>query len=838
MTFRLYFSVSVCVMALFLSLSGSACFADNAENNLGSPFATATGGRVLPNPQPGFEGVIGLNALESKPYWPPRIVPPQDAPNIILIMTDDVGFAAPSTFGGVIPTPTLDLIASEGLRYTNFHSTALCSPTRAALLTGRNHHSVGAGVVAEQATGFPGYNAIIGPENATIGRILLENGYRTAWFGKNHNTPDHALSQAGPFDQWPTGLGFEHFYGFNGGETSQWQPSLISGIRPIYPFLNNPQWNLVTAMADEAISWMNQLNSLDPAAPFFVYYAPGATHAPHHPTPEWIAKIRGLKLFDDGWNALRDKIFANQKRLGVIPPETEMTDWPDDILKKWDLLDAESKKLFVRQVEVYAAYLAYTDHEIGRVLKAVDAMGKRDNTIIIFISGDNGASAEGTLNGTPNEGLTLNGIALPVADQMKWYDAWGTDQTYPHYAAGWAWAFDTPFKWTKQVASYFGGTRQGMVMSWPAKIKDKGGVRNQFSHVIDIVPTLLEAIGIPAPNTVNGTTQKPIQGTSLVYTFNKENAEMASRHHTQYFEMFGMRGLYHDGWMLSAVPINYPWNMVSKSIPNPATAFSFELYNVAKDWSQARDLAASQPNKLREMQDLLLVELTRNQALPLDASLSTRAILPRPSLTAGRTEFVYKGVPVTGVPRSAAPELLNTSYSLSADIIVPEGGGEGVIVTAGGRFGGYGLYLLKGKPVHVWNLLGLKQVRWEGPRALPPGRHVLSFDWRYEGVGTATLAFNDVSGLGRAATGTLKINGDVVAEHRVEQTIPILLPLTESFDVGSDTLTPISEDYRVPFTFNGQIERLTIKLDPPKMSDAERTKLEAELAKSLRRANQ
>ena len=471
------------------------------------------------------------------------MVPPKGAPNILLIMTDDVGFGAPSTFGGVIPTPALDRIASNGLRYTNFHSTSLCSPTRAALITGRNHHSVGFGVISEAATGFPGYNSVIGKDNATIGRVLKENGYRTAWFGKDHNTPSFAASQAGPFDQWPTGMGFDYFYGFVGGDASQWEPNLFRNTTAIVPYVGKPGWNLTTAMADDAIHWVNQLNDIDPALPFFVYYVPGGTHAPHHPTPEWIQKIHDMHLFDNGWNALRDTIFANQKKLGVIAADAKLTPWPDDLLKTWDKTTPEERKLFIRQAEVYAAYLAYTDAEIGRVIDTVDRLGKLDNTLIIYISGDNGASAEGSPNGTPSEVLQFNGVELTPQQQMAFYDAWGSQYAYNHMAVPWAWAFDTPYKWTKQVPSFFGGTRQGMAISWPARITDKGGTRWQFHHVIDIMPTLLEATGIPAPSIVDGIAQKPIEGVSMAYTWDKANANAPTQHNTQYFEMMGVQGL-------------------------------------------------------------------------------------------------------------------------------------------------------------------------------------------------------------------------------------------------------------------------------------------------------
>jgi arylsulfatase len=469
-----------------------------------SPAATEVlHSKSIPAAPTPFGGEIKRTAPESKSCWDPKIVPPKGAPNILLIMTDDSGYGVPSTFGGVIPTPTLDRIAKNGLRYTNFASTALCSPTRAALITGRNHHSVGFGVVSEQATGFPGYNSIIEKNKATIGRILEDNGYHTSWFGKDHNTPAFQASQAGPFDQWPSGMGFEYFYGFVGGDTNQWEPNLFRNTTQIYPFVGKPGWNLVTAMADDAIDYMNRMNALTPDQPFFVYYVPGATHAPHHPTPEWIKKISDMHLFDQGWNKLREQIFENQKKLGVIPQDAKLSPWPKDLLPEWDSLSADEKKLFIRQVDVFAAYEAYNDYEIGRVIQAVEDMGKLDNTLIIYINGDNGASAEGTLIGTPNEIAMFNGANPPMEAQLKYfYDLWGTDKTYNHMAVPWSWAFDTPFSWTKQVVSHFGGTRQGMAISWPAVIKDKGGIRNQFHHVIDIAPTLLEVTGIPQPDSL------------------------------------------------------------------------------------------------------------------------------------------------------------------------------------------------------------------------------------------------------------------------------------------------------------------------------------------------
>jgi arylsulfatase A-like enzyme len=816
----------------------SAVHAGEVSGTPGSPTATTTiDGRYLPNPPAPFGGEINLNASQSKPYWPPRVVPPKDAPNILLIMTDDVGFAAPSTFGGVIPTPTLDRIAEAGLRYTNFHSTSLCSPTRAALITGRNHHAVGFGVITEQSTGFPGYNSIIGPENATIGRILLDNGYRTSWFGKDHNTPDWVASQAGPFDQWPTGMGFEYFYGFVGGDTSQWQPNLFRNTTAIYPYVGKPEWNLTTAMADDAIHWLKQLNDIDPSMPFFLHYVPGGTHAPHHPTPEWIEKITDMHLFDDGWNKLRETIFANQKKLGVIPQDAQLTPWPDKLLKQWDALSDEDKKLFIRQANVYAAYLAYTDHEIGRVIQAVDDLGRLDDTLIIYISGDNGSSAEGTPVGTPSEVLAFNGVELPVAEQMKFYDAWGSDQTYPHMAVAWTWAFDTPFKWTKQIPAFFGGTRQGMAISWPGHITDSGGIRNQFAHVIDIVPTLLEVTGIPAPVMVDGVAQTPMDGVSLAYTFDKANADAPSRHHTQYFEMMGVRGLYHDGWMLSTVPKRAPWELVGKAIPDPANAYEWELYDVSKDWTQYDNVADKYPDKLQEMQQRLWTELEKNHALPLDASVATRLVAPRPNVAAGRTEFTYSGETVTGIPHGDAPSLLNSSYTITAEIEIPESGAEGMIHTNGGRFGGYGFYLVKSKPVFVWNLLDIKRVRWESPEPLEPGKHTIAFDFKYDGQGFGTLAFNNLSGIGKGGVGTLKVDGKVVAEQKMDRTVPLILQWDETFDIGADTGTPVDDkDYHVPFAFTGKLDKLTIALDRPQLTPEDIKKLE-EAQKSAADAN-
>lgn len=815
------------LVAAGFCLSAAVVRAQQITGTPGSPSATmAIDGSQLPPPPPKFGGVIGDTAQKSKPYWPPRVTPAKGAPNILLIMTDDSGYGVPSTFGGVIPTPALDRIANEGLRYTNFNSTALCSPTRAALITGRNHHSVGFGVISEQATGFPGYNSIIPPDKATIGRILKDNGYRTSWFGKEHNTPAFQSSQDGPFDQWPIGMGFEYFYGFIGGDANQWQPNLFRNTTQIYPFDGRPGWNLVTAMADDAIEYMNRINALDPEQPFFVYYVPGATHAPHHPTKEWVDKISAMHLFDEGWNKLRDKIFENQKRLGVVPQDAKLTPWPKDLLKEWDQLTADEKKMFIRQADVFAAYTAYSDDEIGRVIRAVEDMGKLENTLIIYINGDDGTSSEGTVIGTPNETAMFNGVNVPVEDQLKYfYDAWGSEQTYPHMAVGWAWAFDTPFPWTKQIASHLGGIRQGMAISWPREIKDKGGIRSQFHHVIDIVPTILEAAHVKAPTTVDGIEQSPIEGVSMVYTFDKKNEKAPSTHRTQYFEMFADRAIYHDGWMASTKVMRPPWDTTGNLAADPFS-YPWELYDLTTDFSQSTDLAAKNPQKLKEMQALFMEEARKYQVLPLDASVITRVITPRPSISAGRDVFTWT-LPLTGTPMGAAPSLLNTSYTIKAEVEIPAGGAEGMLITQGGRFGGYGFYVLKNKPVFTWNLLGLRRVRWEGTE-LTPGRHTIEFDFKYEGLGFATLAYASFSGVGRGGTGVLKVDGQAVATEKMEHTVPYLLQLDESLDIGSDTLTGVDDaDYKPPFKFTGKLSKVTLTLDRPKLTPEDVAKLQA-----------
>jgi arylsulfatase A-like enzyme len=816
-----------------LLLTASHSLAQQTSGVPGSPDATGTiDGKQLPPPPMPFGGTIKESAKDSTPYWQPRVVPPNGAPNVLLIMTDDQGYGVSGTFGGVIPTPALDRIAKAGLRYTQFHSTALCSPTRAALITGRNHHSVGFGVIGEMSTGYPGYDSVIEKDRSTIGTILRDNGYATSWFGKNHNTPTYLYSQAGPFDQWPVGMGFQYFYGFMGGETDQWTPYLYRNTTPVFPWIGKAGYNLTTDLADDAISYLSGLNAAAPDSPFFLYYVPGGTHSPHQPTKEWIDKFKGK--FDMGYEKLREQIFANQKHLGVIPADTQLTPWPDGQdayggakLPRWDSLSLIQKKLYAREAEVFAAYAAYTDHEIGRVIQEIQDEGKLDNTLIIYIVGDNGTSAEGTLEGTFNQMTAYNGIlTLPEAVQMLHYEDWGSDKTYPHMAVQWSWAFDTPFKWTKQVASHFGGTRQALAISWPGHITDVGGIRTQFHHVIDVVPTILEATGIKAPDEVNGIKQKPIEGVSMAYTFDKANADAPSKHDTQYFEMFANRAIYHDGWVAATTPPAAPWILGTAKLPD-LNDYKWELYNIAEDYSELNDLAQKQPDKLKELQALFLSEADKYQVLPIDNSILPRIVTPRPSAVAGKNLFTYTGANA-GIPIGNAPSVLDRDYTITAEITVPSSRAEGMIVTLGGRFGGYGLYLLKGRPFFDYNLLDLRRYRWEGGvgghdwlgDGLKSGRHTIVFDFKYDGPGA-----------GKGGTGVLTVDDKELARKTIPHTIPFLMAIDESFDVGSDTRTGVNEDYKLPFRFTGTINRLTFKLGKSQLLPTDE-KAAADAAKS------
>jgi arylsulfatase len=606
-------------------------------------------------------------------------------------------------------------------------------------------------------------------------------------------------------------MGFDYFYGFQGGETDQWTPYLFRDHTQIFPWVGKSDYNLITDMADEAIARLKQLDAAAHETPFFIYYAPGGTHSPHNPKQEWIDKFKGK--FDMGWNVLREQIFANQQRLGVIPANAKLTDWPDS-LPKWDTLSADQKKLFARQAEVFAGYAAYTDNEIGRVIQQIEDMGKLDNTLIIYIVGDNGTSPEGTLSGTPNQWTSYNGILdFPIAEQLKFYDAWGSAATYPHMAVAWSWAFDTPFKWTKQIASHFGGTRQGLAISWPGHINDAGGIRHQFHHIIDIVPTILEATGVKAPEMVNGIKQKPIEGVSMAYTFDKANANAPSKRKTQYFEMIANRGIYSDGWYANTTPPHGPW-ILNAPLP-PISDYKWELYNLREDYSQANDLAAKMPGKLKEMQTLFVKEAAKYQVLPLDNRSFARAVEPRPSATAGQTMFTYTGV-IPGIPTANSPNVIGRSYKITAEVDVPQGGGNGMLATTGGRWGGWGLYLLNGKPVFNYNMLILAQYRWEGADALTPGKHTIVFDYTYEGPGIA-----------KGGSGELKVDGKVVATGKQANSIAFLQVSDETFDIGVDTRTGVNDkDYQVPFAFDGKIDKLTVNLGPMQLTQDEQLQLQ------------
>ncbi len=781
---------------------------------LGAAIALPAGAQeVLPYPQPPFKGKIGRTAAESTPDFPKGIAAPKGAPNVLLIMTDDVGWGSSSTFGGPIPTPTYDRLAQSGLRYNAFHTTALCSPTRAALISGRNHHTASTGVITEMATGYPGYNSLMSKSCGTIGEILRGNGYNTAWFGKNHNVPDWQSSQAGPFDLWPTSLGFEYFYGFIGGDTDQWHPALFDGTNPIETPAHDPTYHLDADLANHAIAWIQQQHSLAPDKPFFAYYTPGLCHAPHHAPKEWIAKFKGQ--FDQGWDKVREETLARQITLGVVPAGTKLTERPKEI-PAWDSLSADQKKLYAHMMEVYAACLAFTDHNIGRVIQAVADTGELDNTIIIYIQGDNGASGEGTLQGLTNEvGVAANGVQESLDYLLSTMDGLGGPLYYNHYPVGWAHAMDTPFQWTKQVASHFGGTRNGLVISWPKHMNQMGEVRSQFCSVIDITPTILEAAGVKAPKVIDGVKQIPIEGVSLVYTF--DDAKVATHHQTQYFEMIGNRGVYDNGWVACTTPRRLPWQAAADSSPDD---FKWELYHVADDFSEANNLVEKNPAKLKELQTVFDREAKKYNVLPLDASFIARTdVRIRPSLTRGRDTFTYYPGTIR-VPEGTAPDTKNKSFTITAEVEIPESGAEGVLVTQGGRFGGYGLLIIDGRPEFDYAFSNQKQFKYRiiSNDKLAPGKHTIKFDSKYEGPG-----------FGKGATGTLFVDGQQVAQGKIEHTIPFRISLDETLDIGQDTGTPVVEEYeaKMPFKFTGTLNKVVIELGKSGLAAADAPAIKA-----------
>jgi len=778
---------------------------------LGLAFGLATSGwaqEVLPRPEQPFGGKIGRTTKESVKDFPKMVEAPKGAPNILVILTDDVGFGASSTFGGPIPTPTMERLAKAGLRYNTFHTTALCSPTRAALLSGRNHHTASTGIIMELATGFPGYNSLMSKSCGTFAEILKQNGYNTSWYGKNHNVPDWMTSQAGPFDLWPTGLGFEYFYGFIGGDTSQWNPALFEGTKPIEPPTEAKNYFFDKDMADHCIDWIRMQHATAPGKPFLAYYAPGTAHAPHHAPKEWIAKFKGK--FDQGWDKVREETFARQKTLGIIPADAKLTERSAGI-PAWDSLNADQKKVFAHMMEVYAAALSHCDYQMARILDTIEAQGELDNTLVIYIQGDNGASGEGGMQGLLNEMTMFNGIPEDMKEVIRRMNELGGPMTFNHYPVGWAHAMDTPFQWTKQIASHFGGTRNGLVISWPARIKQTGEVRSQFCSVIDIMPTILEAVGVPAPTSINGVPQKPVEGTSLVYTF--DAAKAPSKHTTQYFEMFANRGIYHDGWVACTTPAVAPWS-TSLQLPN-VEDYKWELYHVSEDFSQANNLADKEPAKLKELQELFWVEAEKYNVLPIDNSRQERFDMSqRPSLTLGRDEFTYYPGLVR-IPEGAAPDTKNKSWQIKAEVNIPKGGAEGMLLTHGGRFAGYGLYLLKGKPVFCYNLAGVARYYVTGKDQLAPGAHTIVYDFKYDG-----------GGLGKGGVGTIQVDGKTVATGRIERTLAFRLSLDETLDCGEDTGTPINEDYHVPFKFTGELKKVVIEIGKSGLTAADEKKLE------------
>ncbi len=757
-------------------------------------------------PPPTFTELDARNV--KTPPWL-EVDAPAGAPNVVIVLIDDMGFGVPSTFGGPVPMPTLDRIAHEGLRYNNFHTTALCSPTRAALKSGRNHHVNNMGSITETATGFPGQTGQIPNSVAPVAEMLRLNGYSTGAFGKWHELATWETSVSGSFMRWPTvGGGFDRFYGFLGGETNQWAPLVYDGVVPT-ELPDDPAYHFLTDMTDKAIAWVNLQQAITPHKPFFVYFAPGATHAPHHVPKERIARWQGK--FDQGWDRLREETLARQIQLGVVPAGTRLATKPQAI-QDWDKLSADEKRLFTRQAEVYAAFAEMTDHEIGRLVQAIENLGVLDDTLVFYIAGDNGTSAEGGMNGLFNEMTYFNGVVEQVPDMLKHLDQWGSPQTYPHMAAGWAVAFDAPFAWTKQVASSFGGTRNGMAIRWPKGFEAKGEVRSQFHHVIDVAPTILEAAGLPEPKIVNGTPQVPIEGVSMQYTFDAPKA--ADRHETQYFEILANRAIYHDGWLAGTVH-RAPWEREPRRKLQDDV---WELYDVRADFSLVDDLAAKNPKKLAELQALFMKEAEENHVLPLDDRVFERMspqLSGRPDLMAGRTSIVL-AEGMVGMQENVFLNVKNRSVRVTADVEIPAGGANGTIIAQGGRFGGWSLYVKGGKPAYDYNFLGLERSTIASAQTLAPGKATIVFDFAYDG-----------GGLAKGGTGTLSVNGKQVAQGRIERTQPAVFSVDDTADVGIDLGTPVAESVGAEkkSRFTGRIPKLTVEVrdvsPPPKAAAKE-----------------
>ncbi len=761
----------------------------------------------LPIAEPDYPHSTILDARDAKA--PPRfqITAPAGAPNVLIVLVDDMGFGMPSAFGGPLRMVNAERLASQGLRYNQFHTTALCSPTRTALLSGRNHHMNNMGGITEIATAFPGNTGQRPNDVAPLAEMLRLNGYSTGFFGKNHETAAWEVSPSGPTDRWPTRSGFDKFYGFIGGETDQWAPSLYEGLNRVET-PHYPGYNFMTDMTNQAIAWTKFQKALTPEKPFFMYFAPGATHAPHHVPKEWIAKNKGR--FDGGWDKMREETLARQIELGVVPKGTKLADKPKDI-KDWDKLSADEQKLFARQMEVYAGFGEYCDYEIGRLFDAIGEIGQLDNTLIFYVIGDNGTSAEGGMFGMFNEMTYFNGVAETVQEMLKHYDEWGSPSTYPHMAAGWAVAGDTPFMWTKQIPSNYGGTRNGLIVSWPKHIKAINQVRSQWHHVIDIAPTVLEAAKLPEPTSVNGTVQAPIEGVSMLSTF--ENPDAKDNHKTQYFEIMGNRAIYSDGWFAGTIH-RAPWEQLPR---RKLQEDIWELYNAREDFSLTNNLAAANPAKLKELQDLFMSEATKYRVLPIDDRVLERvnaATAGRPDLMEGRTSLTLSEGMV-GMSENVFINIKNRSLSITAEVEIPQGGANGVIIAQAGRFGGWSLYLKDGKPTYCYNFLGLKQFKVSAPAALAPGKATVRMDFDYDG-----------GGMGKGGMANILVNGKKVASGRIEHTQGMIFSADETAGVGMDDATPVTTDYKErDNSFTGKIDKVTIDVKPIGVA----TKAEAEI---------
>jgi arylsulfatase len=753
---------------------------------------------VLPLHDRPYSGPIMYDAKDPASKFPPidPVRPPAGAPNVIIALIDDTGFGASSAFGGPCNTPTAERLAGDGLKYNRFHTTALCSPTRQALLTGRNHHSVGMGGITEMATSAPGYNSIRPATAAPLAEVLKLNGYSTAQFGKCHEVPVWETSPMGPFRQWPTGSGFEHFYGFIGGETNQYYPAIYNDTVPVEPDRTPEEgYHFTEDMTDHAIEWVRQQKALMPDKPFFVYWAPGATHAPHHVPQEWSAKYKGK--FDDGWDALRERTFARQKELGVIPANAQLTE-RHDVIPAWDDVPDEMKPILARQMEVYAGFLEHTDHHLGRLIDAADDLGVLENTLIFYIIGDNGASAEGTLNGTFNELMTLNGVLDIETPEfmMSRIDDFGGPEAFNHYAVGWAHAMDTPYQWTKQVASHWGGTRNGTIVNWPGGISARGEVRSQFHHVIDVAATVLDAAGLPEPQEVNGVAQMPLHGVSMRYSFDDSSAD--DRRRTQYFEMFVNRGIYHEGWT-AVTRHSIPWLLAEAP---PIHEDVWELYG-PDDWTQAHDIAADNLEKLEELQRLFIIEGTRYDVFPLDDRRVERFnsdLAGRPLLIRGKSQLLFRGM--KRISESSVVNVKNKSHAVTAQVEIPEGGGSGVLISQGGQYGGWVLYMREGKAAYCYNTFGINLHKVFSEAEIPAGEHQLRMEFDYEG-----------GGLGKGGTVTLYLDGEAVGSGHVDSTVPMVFSADETTDLGEDTGSAVSDDYS-PRTshFNGRVRWVQIDL--------------------------